>query len=780
MMEESNTTIILGAPGCISGDAEICLNRFGKAFKTSLEELYLYGLAPKKPTNGLRKITTRSLTCEGIFRLNEILHIYYSGQRKTTTVETATKKLSLTSDHEILSPNGWVRVENLKLGDQIYTESFIKQEPVRPKFCYDCGKPIKLRLSTKHTYFGLCYACIVSILRVTKPDAAIEKNGYILRKDPSHPRNHRSYVLEHILVLEQKLGRRLIKGEVTHHVDENPANNSPENLEVITNKAHYKRHNVFKNRSLEVFLPALEKVISLCDGGIRKTFDLEMKEPDHNFIANGIVVHNCAKTTTLLNIVEEALAAGVKPNRIGFISFTKVAVEEGKTRASKRFSMDPDDLPHFRTIHSFCFKHLGQKREQMLGYQHMRELGKLLGIDFKGRGEVLDADVYGMNDADRLVFLEGLARNTLRPLKDVWTGAMEDAVDWFELERFSKALAAFKKSRMLSDFNDLISRFTTSDPRTLPELDLLLVDEFQDVSPLQMTAIRFLATKAKQVYVCGDDCQTLFGWAGASVKQFIELPGKQITLEQSYRVPLSVHKLADSLSDRISKKRPRFWKPREEQGQVNWFNSIEEIPMDDGSWLCMTRHGYQLTAMEDYCLSQGYSFNSVGRDPLKSPTLKAIQVWENLRKGVEESAEHVLDVFKYMANVPGNLVKKLKTDESSRMYAMPELVQLGLTTTDLWHRSLTKISASERDYFIAVRKRGEKLLRGGRIRCSTIHSAKGAEADNVVLTTDLSLRTYNNMESNFDDECRVFYVGVTRAKKTLNLIIPQTDLHFEL
>jgi DNA helicase-2/ATP-dependent DNA helicase PcrA len=488
------------------------------------------------------------------------------------------------------------------------------------------------------------------------------------------------------------------------------------------------------------------------------------------------------KTETLLTIVEKALANGVEPSKIGFISFTKKAVEEGKSRASEKFGIHPDDLVHFRTIHSFAFRHLGQKRDQMFGYYHLRELGHMLGLEFNNRGEMSEDATYGMCDSDRIVFIEGLARNTRRPLRDVWSDAMEDAVNWFELERFSKALAAFKKSRMLRDFNDLIEIFSSSDPKTMPQLDLLLVDESQDLSALAWTAVEVLAINAKQIFICGDDDQCIYKWAGADVQRFISIAGTTRVLDVSYRIPKSVHALAESISSRISNRRPKTWRPREEVGQVNWFNSIEEIPMDEGSWLLMARHGYQLTAMENHCLSQGYSFNSVGRDPLKSPTLKVIQIWENLRKGAEESAERILDVFKYMAttHAPAALVKRLKADESSRMYAMPELVQLGLGTTDLWHRSLTKISTQERDYFIAVRKRGEKLLQSGRCVVSTVHSAKGAEADNVVLTTDLSLRTYNNMESNFDDECRVFYVGTTRAKKTLNLIIPQTDLHFEL
>lgn len=47
---------------------------------------------------------------------------------------------------------------------------------------------------------------------------------------------------EHRIVAEQKLGRPLRPGEVVHHIDGNHRNNAPENLEVITQGAHMRRH----------------------------------------------------------------------------------------------------------------------------------------------------------------------------------------------------------------------------------------------------------------------------------------------------------------------------------------------------------------------------------------------------------------------------------------------------------------------------------------------------------------------------------------------------------
>jgi superfamily I DNA/RNA helicase len=54
------------------------------------------------------------------------------------------------------------------------------------------------------------------------------------------------------------------------------------------------------------------------------------------------------KTTTLLNMVDDALASGVHPHRIAFLAFTKKAATEAKERAAQRFNLDPKkDLMFF-------------------------------------------------------------------------------------------------------------------------------------------------------------------------------------------------------------------------------------------------------------------------------------------------------------------------------------------------------------------------------------------------------------------------------------------------
>jgi len=81
-------------------------------------------------------------------------------------------------------------------------------------------------------------------------------------------------------------------------------------------------------------------------------------------------------------------------------------------------------------------------------------------------------------------------------------------------------------------------------------------------------------------------------------------------------------------------------------------------------------------------------------------------------------------------------------------------------------------------YIRAVLRRGQKITHDPRIKLSTIHGAKGGEADNVMLLTDLSKKTDEAYWLNKDEERRVFYVGMTRAKQSLNVIRSKSNREF--
>ena len=73
---------------------------------------------------------------------------------------------------------------------------------------------------------------------------SLTKVGYVVVWEPDHPdsvaKGYAGWILEHRLVMEQKLGRRLSRHEAVHHINGIKDDNRPENLVVLTRGEHTK------------------------------------------------------------------------------------------------------------------------------------------------------------------------------------------------------------------------------------------------------------------------------------------------------------------------------------------------------------------------------------------------------------------------------------------------------------------------------------------------------------------------------------------------------------
>lgn len=167
-------------------------------------------------------------------------------------------------------------------------------------------------------------------------------------------------------------------------------------------------------------------------------------------------------------------------------------------------------------------------------------------------------------------------------------------------------------------------------------------------------------------------------------------------------------------------------------------------------------------------MRNGYPFQSLKHSPLENDSLKAIIAWTRLCAGKTATGDEVRLIYRFMG------IKK-RTDKE-RIYELQELK----LEPGIWHERLIKIPSAEREYYISARRQGESLIGEPRIKINTIHAVKGGEADNVLLLTDMAARSYKYMQQYPDDETRVFYVGMTRAKQNLHLVQPQTNLFYEI
>ena len=351
------------------------------------------------------------------------------------------------------------------------------------------------------------------------------------------------------------------------------------------------------------------------------------------------------------------------------------------------------------------------------------------------------------------------------------------SISWHYFDYIARGYKDYKLANSLYDFTDLLEMIVL-EPDRLPRLDVLIVDECQDLSRLQWEIVRDLTHRSDRILLAGDDDQAIYTWAGADVDSFMSFPGDILILGQSYRVPAKVHDLANRIVKRIKHRQDKTWEAREEEGQVAMHNHFFEVDVTQGEWLVMASANYMLNDVHGWLKSQGLLFERFGQRSISESILAAVMAWESLRKGNHVAFSMVQQIYRYL---PMTAVKRgykslpnAKEDASYSMQILQDEWGLNPDVAGrIWHEALTKIPDEKREYIIALLRRGTRLMDKPQIKLSTIHAAKGGEADHVMLLTDLSAKSAQEYQSNPDDINRLLYVGLTRTRKSLHLVRPQ-------
>ena len=476
------------------------------------------------------------------------------------------------------------------------------------------------------------------------------------------------------------------------------------------------------------------------------------------------------KTTKLISYAKTFYKLGTPLDKIGYFAFTTKAANEAINRMLDAYPrLQRKHLKHFRTLHSLAFNRLGMKKSEVMQDEHYEDIGKNLGIEVTVYSDGQEST--GFVDSNSEYFnLINAARIKEIPLEEEYNTGMYS----YELEKnllyiLEKELNNYKESFKLYDFTDMIEKFNVAE--MCPKYDIVFIDEAQDLSPVQWKMVDIIRENSKYVILAGDDDQAIYGWAGADVKKFQDEPSKKdIILPQSYRVPKQIQNLANKILGRIPDERriKKHWRAREEEGFVDHITSIEDAPLHKGDWLILARTNDRLSKIKPILRDMAIYFQIKGRKSYKTSLFRSIvnyTRWSDKKDKL--SLTEVKDIFDC---VPSHNF----TVTEERLY---DLKEFGFSNTDRWFDVFT-VDPEECLYIREMLRHEEELSKDARVKLSTIHSAKGGEATNVLLILDNTKTIREAVDKNLakeDEENRVWYVGVTRTSQNLYIMAAKKE-----
>ena len=495
----------------------------------------------------------------------------------------------------------------------------------------------------------------------------------------------------------------------------------------------------------------------------------------------------CGKTYTLMEIIRKEMESGTPPDRIGFVSFSRKSITEARDRAGAELNLTERDTPYFRTLHSMGFHWLGMKTEELIGVYDLKQIGASMGMAFDTR-DVYDKDgVMQLSAKEGNKYLTLIQRATMRmiPLEQEYNEAGDYNIKWPLLEKLDKVYASYKQETGKFDFTDMIKLMVEQGRG--PSLDVLIVDEAQDLTPLQWEQVKVLRSNAKRIWYAGDDDQAIFRYTGVDVRHMLGICDNVRVLNQSYRVPMSVHTLSAQLASRISRRQPKEWRSTDHEGSINYHMGVHEIDMSEGSWTVMSRTMANLNKLGEQLEGAGILYKKNGRLSFDEDNLKAMHLWEDLQNGEFISPAEASKLYECLpkrgeaARVKYGMAKTLQECDPLKPLTHKALVDEHGLLADIKMPSedLLKLSSDEKQYLKAIKRRGG-ITTDPAIKLSTIHRMKGGEDQNIVLMTDMGYLPHKTLQETPDDEHRVFYTAVTRTKENLHIVDAESKYRYPL
>lgn len=539
------------------------------------------------------------------------------------------------------------------------------------------------------------------------------------------------------------------------------------------------------------------------------------------------------KTRVLTFRVAYLISEGiVKPENVLLLTFTNKAAAEMRERCLNLIG----EAPFFAgTFHSFCAKVLrldGQVMGIPRGFLIYDTEDQKDAI--KDILEKLNLSTDSYNPASILSSISDAKNQMFTPLQfaEYAQGEWQEQVFkiWLEYEKNLKEIGALDFDDLMMKCMELFKYFPEVLGKWQEQLKYVFVDEWQDTNKVQYNLIKLLVGNQANLTVVGDASQSIYSWRGADYRNITYLMKdypkiKIVNLEQNYR---STQNILDAANAVISKNTShpilKLWTSNQAGEKIKLYsarNGLDEADYVVSEIQGLTAWGYPLKGiavlyrtnaqsrvLEEAFLHSGIPYTLVGgtrfyerkeiKDVLSYLRLivnpkdtvskkRSVKLGKRRLEKFEEYKKELTDISGYttldlMDGILGktkylDLFAKETEENLARLENIKELRSVAAEFPDItdFLENVALVEAEQE----ASRKNKDNL---DKVTLMTLHSAKGLEFPVVfIIGLEEGIFPHSrslNDKSQLEEERRLAYVGITRAKEILYLCYASRRLYF--
>jgi len=543
------------------------------------------------------------------------------------------------------------------------------------------------------------------------------------------------------------------------------------------------------------------------------------------------------KTKVLTHRTAWLISQGTKPDNILLLTFTNKAAEEMKKRITQILNAKKEDLPFAGTFHSFCAKILRVNGSQIGISPNFTIYDSQDQIDaIKVAMDRLGLVQKDIKPVLALSLISGAKNEMISPSEypQYARGKLQQQV-----ARIYIIYQQILKEAQALDFDDLLIKtlyLFQQQRETLKyyqnKYQWVLVDEYQDTNRVQYLLTQSLIKTHHNLTVVGDACQSIYSWRGADFRNLVNLkkdfPNLEIiNLEQNYRCSQTIldaanqiiikntsHPILKLWTDNKPGEKITVYCARNELDEASFITSQITGQMrtfsifDYSDFAVLYRTNAQSRVLEEAFLQNGIPYRIFGgiqfyeRKEIKdclaylkfiaNPNdkislnriekigkrrlekfLNAIDDKNKLnKKSTNEILDHILEKTNYW-----KLYDQNDPIDLTRIENIKELKSVAANYPDI-NQFLENVALVQSE--ATANKQGEESQ--GVVSLMTLHNAKGMEFANVfIVGMEEGLFPHSRAmleKSEMEEERRLCYVGITRAKNKLYLTYSKKRLYF--